>query len=76
MLDHCGRVQAALIGSILANSLLVLGLAILTGGLKNGKQVFCFNPLKNDYHSYDPCAGRISHTYIKLFVSFAGGQTH
>ena len=39
-------VQAALIGSILANSLLVLGLAILTGGLKNGKQVFVSNPLK------------------------------
>lgn len=33
-------VQAALIGSILGNSLLVFGLAILIGGLKNGKQVF------------------------------------
>jgi Ca2+:H+ antiporter len=33
-------VRAALIGSILANSLLVFGLAILVGGLKNGKQTF------------------------------------
>jgi Ca2+:H+ antiporter len=33
-------VQAALIGSILANSLLVLGLAILVGGLKHGRQRF------------------------------------
>jgi Ca2+:H+ antiporter len=33
-------VQAALIGSILANSLLVLGLAILVGGLKNGRMRF------------------------------------
>src|SRR5205823_10079253 len=31
-------VQTALIGSILANSLLVLGLAFLAGGLKNGVQ--------------------------------------
>jgi Ca2+:H+ antiporter len=33
-------VQTALIGSILANSLLVLGLAFLVGGLKNGVQKF------------------------------------
>ena len=33
-------VQAALVGSILANSLLVLGLALLVGGLKNGTQRF------------------------------------
>jgi len=33
-------VQAALIGSILANSLLVLGLAILVGGIKHGRQRF------------------------------------
>jgi Ca2+:H+ antiporter len=33
-------VQAALVGSILANSLLVLGLAFLVGGLKNGVQSF------------------------------------
>src|SRR5438132_11783285 len=33
-------VQTALIGSILANSLLVLGLAFLLGGLKNGVQKF------------------------------------
>lgn len=33
-------VQAALIGSILANSLLVLGLALLVGGLKHGTQRF------------------------------------
>lgn len=33
-------VQSALIGSILANLLLVLGLAILAGGLKNGVQRF------------------------------------
>jgi Ca2+:H+ antiporter len=33
-------VQAALVGSILANLLLVLGLAILLGGLKNGTQRF------------------------------------
>lgn len=33
-------VRSALVGSILANSLLVFGIAILVGGLKNGKQVF------------------------------------
>lgn len=33
-------VQAALIGSILANSLLVLGLAILIGGVKHGRMNF------------------------------------
>ena len=33
-------VQSALIGSILANSLLVLGLAFFLGGLKNGVQKF------------------------------------
>jgi Ca2+:H+ antiporter len=33
-------VQAALIGSILGNSLLVLGLALFVGGIKHGKQKF------------------------------------
>lgn len=33
-------VQAALVGSILGNSLLVFGLAIFLGGLKNGRQTF------------------------------------
>ncbi len=33
-------VQAALVGSILANSLLVLGLAFVVGGLRHGVQVF------------------------------------
>ncbi|MGZ3516422.1 MAG: calcium/proton exchanger [Vulcanimicrobiaceae bacterium] len=33
-------VQTALIGSILANSLLVLGLAFFVGGLRNGRQTF------------------------------------
>jgi len=33
-------VRAALVGSILANALLVFGVAILVGGLKNGKQTF------------------------------------
>jgi len=33
-------VRAALVGSILANSLLIFGIAILVGGLKNGRQVF------------------------------------
>src|SRR6476620_2170724 len=33
-------VQAALIGSILANSLLVLGIAILVGGIKHGRMHF------------------------------------
>jgi Ca2+:H+ antiporter len=37
-------VQAALIGSILANSLLVFGLALLFGGLKNGTQKFHSEP--------------------------------
>ncbi|HEX7527391.1 MAG TPA: hypothetical protein VF327_13835, partial [Gaiellaceae bacterium] len=35
-----GVVQAALVGSILANSVLVLGLAFIVGGLKNGVQHF------------------------------------
>ncbi len=39
-------VQAALIGSILGNSLLVLGLAIFIGGLKNGTQRFRSEPPK------------------------------
>ena len=33
-------VKAALIGSILGNSVLVFGLALLLGGLKNGRQTF------------------------------------
>jgi Ca2+:H+ antiporter len=33
-------VQAALVGSILANSILVLGLAFIAGGLRNGTQYF------------------------------------
>jgi Ca2+:H+ antiporter len=33
-------VQAALVGSILANSVLVLGIAFIVGGLKNGPQKF------------------------------------
>ena len=33
-------VQAALVGSILANSVLVLGIAFIVGGLKNGPQMF------------------------------------
>ncbi len=39
-------VQAALVGSILANSLLVLGLAFLVGGLRNGTQHFATEPPK------------------------------
>jgi Ca2+:H+ antiporter len=39
-------VQAALIGSILGNSLLVFGLALLIGGLKNGTQRFNSAPPK------------------------------
>jgi Ca2+:H+ antiporter len=41
-----GVVQAALIGSILGNSLLVFGLALLVGGLKNGTQRFKSEPPK------------------------------
>jgi Ca2+:H+ antiporter len=37
-------VQSAIVGSILANSLLVLGLAILVGGLRNGTQRFSSEP--------------------------------
>src|SRR6476659_8745069 len=33
-------VQSALVGSILANSVLVLGLAFVAGGLRNGEQRF------------------------------------
>ncbi|HYK44394.1 MAG TPA: calcium/proton exchanger [Parafilimonas sp.] len=39
-------VQAALVGSILGNSLLVFGLAVLFGGLKNGTQKFNSEPPK------------------------------
>lgn len=39
-------VQAALIGSILGNSLLVFGLALFVGGLKNGTQHFASEPPK------------------------------
>lgn len=35
-----GVVQAALVGSILANALLVLGIAVLVGGLRHGDQCF------------------------------------
>jgi Ca2+:H+ antiporter len=41
-----GVVQAALIGSILGNSLLVFGLALLVGGIKNGTQRFKSEPPK------------------------------
>src|SRR6476619_5025504 len=39
-------VQAALIGSILGNALLVLGVALLLGGIKNGTQRFASEPPK------------------------------
>jgi Ca2+:H+ antiporter len=39
-------VQTALIGSILGNSLLVLGLAFLAGGLKHGRQTFEAGPVR------------------------------
>src|SRR3954471_4397629 len=39
-------VQAALIGSILGNSLLVFGLALFFGGIKNGTQRFTSEPPK------------------------------
>lgn len=39
-------VQAALVGSILGNSLLVFGFALLFGGLKNGTQKFQSEPPK------------------------------
>lgn len=39
-----GVVQAALVGSILGNSLLVFGLALFFGGLKNGTQRFKSEP--------------------------------
>ena len=39
-------VQAALVGSILGNSLLVFGLALFFGGLKNGTQRFSSEPPK------------------------------
>jgi Ca2+:H+ antiporter len=39
-------VQAALVGSILGNSVLVLGVALLLGGLKNGTQRFNSEPPK------------------------------
>ncbi len=39
-------VQAALIGSILGNSILVLGLALFVGGLRNGTQRFRSEPPK------------------------------
>ncbi|MFI5274304.1 MAG: calcium/proton exchanger [Ktedonobacterales bacterium] len=40
-------VQAALVGSILGNSLLVLGLAFIVGGLKHGTQVFSKDAPRN-----------------------------
>ena len=39
-------VQTALVGSILANTLLVLGLAFFAGGLRNGVQVFGAGPVR------------------------------
>ncbi len=39
-------VQTALVGSILGNSLLVLGLAFFAGGLKHGRQVFDAGPVR------------------------------
>jgi Ca2+:H+ antiporter len=39
-----GVVQAALVGSILGNSLFVLGLAFLVGGLRHGTQRFASDP--------------------------------
>jgi Ca2+:H+ antiporter len=39
-------VQTALIGSILGNSLLVLGLAFLAGGMKHGRQTFDAAPVR------------------------------
>ncbi len=41
-----GVVQAALIGSILGNSLLVLGIAFIVGGLRHGTQTFGKGPTR------------------------------
>lgn len=43
---HVDVVKGALVGAILANSVLVLGLAILFGGLKHGTQKFKSEPPK------------------------------
>jgi Ca2+:H+ antiporter len=40
-------VQSALIGSILANVLLLLGVAFIAGGLRNGVQRFAADPARN-----------------------------
>ncbi|MFN8630587.1 MAG: calcium/proton exchanger [Chloroflexota bacterium] len=40
-------VQTSLIGSILANSLLVMGLAFLAGGWRHGKMTFSVAPVRN-----------------------------
>jgi Ca2+:H+ antiporter len=42
--DKVPVLQAALVGSILGNSLLVLGLAFLLGGLRHGTQKFAADP--------------------------------
>jgi Ca2+:H+ antiporter len=45
--DQIPTLQAALIGSILGNSLLVLGLAFLIGGVRNGTQRFSAEPIRS-----------------------------
>lgn len=45
--DQIPTLQAALIGSILGNSLLVLGLAFLIGGLRHGTQRFSAEPIRS-----------------------------
>jgi Ca2+:H+ antiporter len=45
--DQVLTLQAALIGSILGNSLLVLGLAFLIGGLRHGTQRFSADPIRS-----------------------------
>lgn len=45
--DQIPTLQAALVGSVLGNSLLVLGLAFFLGGLRHGTQTFEAEPIRN-----------------------------
>ena len=66
-------VQAALVGSILANSVLVLGIAFVVGGLRNGPQRFRLEPGADDLDPDHARGGDDGDSIAGQCISRAGG---
>jgi Ca2+:H+ antiporter len=69
-------VQAALIGSILANLLLVLGLAILVGGIKHGRQRLRFEAPRMIASLMMLAVTALAIPTLAFGAPYRGGRTH